>query len=291
MTETDAISFLLQCLRLILTPFAVTAGTIYLSRSYLVRKIQASVQHSYDAKLVVLRAELQQANDTAIEEMRHINSEQLAAYQAVWTTFQASHGIGFERQLKSVETLWEAFQLLQANTPPIMAVTDILIKDEYQSLLHKNNWKTLLDRLSDSQLMDSLTEISRDVELGRLFADQRLYAYFFAYRAIIGRIAVTLIKGRESSRIPFWPEDSGVKQYLAAVLTPAEVEQFGALGAGHYSWIRTRLEAKFLAVANAIVSGRRSLEESISLQEQITRQKVRDQVDKAINAGKDREHI
>ena len=176
--------------------------------------------------------------------------------------FQASHGAGFERRLEAVKILWEALLNVTRNTPSIVALTDILVEKEYQTLLTEDRWRQLVDQLTDDQFK-KISDATQAAESARPFAMEQLYAILFVYRGIVGRIIILMMNGRKSGVMPFWPRDTGVQQHLRVVLSDEELSEFQNGNIAHYTWVRLKLEAKFLLAAQTLVLGQETADKAV----------------------------
>lgn len=196
----------------------------------------------------------------------------MEAQKAAFGAFQASHVAAFERRLKAIEILWDACLDVLRNTPSIVALTDILLESEYQELLSRPRWRILVDQLSDADFK-KIADATEAAEAVRPFAKEKLYAILFTYRAIVGRIILSLIEGKEKESIVPWFRDPVVLQHMKVVFTDEEISAFQAPRIAHYSWIRRMLEAKFLLEAQTIALGQESaetaLEQSGKLRERV----------------------
>lgn len=212
----------------ILLPAISAAGgfgvVFLLARHYLLEKIRASVQHEYDVKLESYRDELKRESDVGLEKIRRFNTEQIAAQQVAFQAFQSSHGAAFERRLKAIEVIWEAFIYVSNNGPPVLTWVDVHLESEYSKLLSSRTGN-LIQQLSDGDVM-KLVDGTKGAELARPFAKDQLYAILFVYRAIVGRIIVLLMEGQKKGSVPFWPRDPVIKQHLQVLLSPQELQQF-----------------------------------------------------------------
>lgn len=123
----------------ILLPAISAAGGLglvfFLVRHYLLEKIRSSVQHEYDRKLETHRNDLKRESDVSLEKIKLFNTEQMASQQVAFQAFQSSHGAAFERRLKAIEVIWQAFTYVSNNAPPVLTWVDVCLESEYSELL------------------------------------------------------------------------------------------------------------------------------------------------------------
>ncbi|MGD0074729.1 MAG: hypothetical protein ABSD31_10365 [Candidatus Binataceae bacterium] len=263
---------------------AAGAATLFFARNYFTTKIRASIQHHYDVELESWKDALKRESDSELEKLRRFNTEQMEVQKAAFGAFQASHGAAFERRLKAIDVLWGAFLNVSRNTPSVVALTDILLETEYADLLSKPRWRVLVDALSDNDFQ-KLADMTEAAESVRPFAKEQLYAILFTYRAIVGRMILSLTEGKKKGSILPWPRDPVVHLHMKVVFSDEEISAFRALRVAHYSWIRRMLEAKFLLEAQTIALGQESaetaLQQSRKLRERVQLEIEQDQAQKA----------
>jgi len=260
--------WLIMLMTHVLIPAFSAAGgvglLVLLFRSYLLEKIKASIQHDYDLKLESHRDALKRQGETQLEQLRQFNAEQIGLQNAAFTAFQVSHGAAFERRLSAVDALWDGFLKVTEKIPPALTYLDILLETEYPKILENPQMESVIRDLSDKQSL-ALVRAGGLAEPNRPFAHPELYAIFYVYRAILGRIIWITKNGYEKGSIPYWPKDSVVQQYLNVVLSEEEVISVKDRLVGPYVQVRGLLEAKFLALAQKIVLGQESAEQILEV--------------------------
>jgi hypothetical protein len=72
-----------------------------------------------------------------------------------------------------------------------------------------------------------------------------------------------------------WHKDSGIRQLMAVVLTPDEIEQFDQARISKVSWLQRQLESKLLLAAQKVISGEGfgadSLAQAMKIQERVSK--------------------
>jgi hypothetical protein len=90
---------------------------------------------------------------------------------------------------------------LRARFSEALPLFDILNPDEYDPLLTNPNLSPALEELTEERLIKDFGAHSAEVDNARLYAGEYLFALFWAYRAITGRIAFQLLQGRKKGKI------------------------------------------------------------------------------------------
>jgi hypothetical protein len=224
---------------------AVTAGLVFVLKTYIGEKIKKSIEHEYEVAMERLRA------DNAQQQ-----SVQAVATALLVGSRQASH----DRRLAAIETLWSAILRLKETTPAVVGHADILLETEYGELLTNERFAAAFSELPDEQQVLQQNESVKEVESVRLYVGERLFLYFFVYRAITFRIPYLFDRGRKAGRVLPWYRDSGIRQLLSNALSQEEMVAFGQLKVGQLNWVQAVIETKILERADRVISGQESAE-------------------------------
>jgi hypothetical protein len=224
---------------------AVTAGLVFVLKTYIGEKIKKSIEHEYATKMERLRA------DNAQQQ-----SVQAVATALLAGSRQASH----DRRLTAIETLWSAILRLKEMIPAVVGHADILLETEYGELLTNERFAADFTELPDEQQVHRQLESVKEVESVRLYLGERLFLYFFVYRAITFRIAYLFDRGRKAGRVLPWYRDSGIRQLLGHVLSQEEMVVFDQQKFCQLNWVQALIETKILQHADRVISGQESAE-------------------------------
>ena len=135
---------------------------------------------------------------------------------------------------------------------------DILVASEYDELLSNPKLTPALAELSSEALASDFGMQTPEIDSARLYAGEYMFALFWAYRAISGRIAFIVMNGQRNGTIQDWAQDHGIRQLMWYVLTDAEIQEFDNLQLGKVNWLRNQIEQKMLAHSAKIISGEAS---------------------------------
>ncbi|MGO9924210.1 MAG: hypothetical protein ACLQIB_57150 [Isosphaeraceae bacterium] len=158
----------------------LTAGLVYLARTWIGERLKKSIEHEY---LV------------ALERLRADNAQYQSVQATAMSSFSASRHAAIERRLNSIEKLWSAILKLKAVTPAAVAFADNLLATEYEEF-HKN--RKLVEVLQYVSLHETTEEMKSlsEVEECRLYIGETVYLLFFIYRAVTARLVFLFEKGR-----------------------------------------------------------------------------------------------
>jgi hypothetical protein len=234
------------------------AVLIWLSKSWVTERLKRAVEHEYAHKLETHKSQLRAEHELALERIRIDNARELEVHSAAIRSFQMGHMAGQELRLAAIEALWGATLRLREQTPSVLVLTDLIERGQCNALLEGDTFVAALEELSHDRLMKVMHEASTGVEESRPFVGEPLWALYFAYRVIVGRIWIVLQEGRDKASIRAWQEDHGIHQVLDQVLNPEEAREFKAMNIGTFSWLRMCIESKILANMHAVISGEES---------------------------------
>lgn len=241
----------------LLSSAAVSGSTaailIFLARTWMSERIKQSIKHEYDVLLEQYKHELKAEHEIALERLRASNAENQAIQAVAMASFAEGHKAAHERRLAAIEMVWKEIVRLRKATPAATTLVDILVPQERQQFVTNPRLRELVDSFSIEQ-MEKLF-LSDTAENARPFVGEFIYALFFAYRALSGRVAFFIKNGVEKGKVDNWFEDPGIRRLISAALTPEEIKQFDETKVRMFMWLRNLIEQKILGQANRIISG------------------------------------
>lgn len=238
---------------------ALTAALVFLAKNLISTRLKQSIEHEYSAKLETYKHSLKAEHEIAVERLRASNAQDSAIRSAATASFTEGHKAALEKRLSAIESTWKSINYLRSNTFDALNKLDIILPSEFQTFLTNANMRRALDDLSMERI-DSLmdNEQTREVDAIRPFIGEYIYSLYYAYRALTGRVAYILLKGREAGRISPWYDDAAVRQLISVFMTGEEVNQFNAVECGKFGWMRCLIDQKMLSQMSRIVSGEES---------------------------------
>jgi hypothetical protein len=123
--------------------------------------------------------------------------------------------------------------------------------------------RSSLEGLSIATINAQILSSTADAALERIKVGELLYALFDAYRTIIARASITLVRGRDEGQITPWYTDSIVCSVLNSIFSQDELSDFKSASLGKLTWVRTRLERKFIESARDVLSGHASANQAV----------------------------
>ena len=163
---------------------AVTAGLVFILKTYIGEKIKKSIEHEYAV---------------AMERLRADNAQQQSVQAVATASLVASRQASHDRRLTAIETLWSAILRLKEMTPTVAVLADTILETEYVMLPANPTLAAALNELPGPQVSQQ-NESVKEVEAARLYIGERLFLYFFIYRAVTFRIAYLFDRGRTVER-------------------------------------------------------------------------------------------
>lgn len=217
------------------------------------------------------RLYLKWKHDYEIEAERF--RDQLSTTRLVLETALASasqvQGAAQERILKAVETLWGTVVELGDLALKNLILFELLDPKEYQLAFTKSNLAALLPQMSETELGDMIEQTGKKCEPLRPFLGERLWSLFWVYRAVIGRLCVKIVRGRDKRKIYGWDFDMNGEpdEYLIKLLGFALSEdEIKTLSQSRSvaKLLKTLFEQKILLEAEGRISGRHMAEINVA---------------------------
>ena len=241
---------------------------IWLSREWISTRLKTTIQHEYDQKLEIHKANLKAQSDLALLKLKTGLEKEATLHAAAHASFAEGQKAAIERKLIAVDELWSQILNLRNNLPPIIGFIDVMTVDEYKSAKDHKTFQALTDELSLEKIISLVNE---KIERVRPYVGEYLWAVFFSYQAIMLRILYLMHLGREDAEKIEWHKDSGTRQLMKAVLTADEITEFDKMKFSKVSWLQRRLEVKVLTAIQKIISrekfGAESLEQAKNIQQ------------------------
>lgn len=267
---------------------AVLAVALLVIRVWVVRRIEAGIDYTYQTRFEGFKASLQEENTRSLIGFR----KQLEQHETLvaYARDSAAHGhrAVMERRLDGIQQLWNSFLSLNQDLPAAVDYIDLLTRDEYRKRDFRGSGTRLLSNLS----MESIDALSAkhgqvsgflsgekagstdySVERVRPLVGEYMWTVFASYRLLAFRVLFLLHQSTEDKNVVVWYEDSHILEILTALLDQREMDEFDNLRFGHFFWMRNRLERKLLLSIQKTLSGETSGEQAIqqamSIQEQL----------------------
>ena len=240
----------------ILASSATSGLLIWITKEWISTRLKLSIQHEYDQKLEAHKAILKASNETTLVEFKSKLENEANTRALAVSAFSVGQRATIERRLNSVDRLWEKILDIRKESPPVLAMVDVMTVKEYTNAKGDNTFMQLMDGYNEQNIIRMAEEKEGHSESLRLYTGEYLWALFYAYRAINIRIVLLLYYGQTDEQKLKWHEDEMIRGLLSNIITKAELSAFDAEASGKVSWIRNKIETKFLNTAQNIISGK-----------------------------------
>lgn len=128
------------------------AVIIWLSREWISARLKGSIQHEYNQRLEVHKAQLKAEHEVAILNIKTALERQATLHSLAHASFAEGQKASMERKLNAVETLWAHWLKLGTSLPPILGFLDIMTVDEYRGLKDDPKFRALAGDLSHEKI-------------------------------------------------------------------------------------------------------------------------------------------
>ena len=223
-------------------------GLVFAGKTWLGERIRRSVASDYDRALEEHRDALARITD-------QISAVQSAANAALIE----GQRVSAEWRAKAVDDLWREVLRIRNESPAALTMLDILLPEEHQQFVTDPRLRASVPELDE----EYATFSDPEVEYVRPFLGEHLFALFFIYRAVNGRICFLLERDVKAGEVKPWFDDAGIQQLLRTILTEDEIRSLGKLRHGHVHWMRNLIEGKMLEHLRRVIAGEVSTEEGI----------------------------
>lgn len=229
----------------------------WLVRTWLSERLTASIQHEFDEKLEVLRAQ----HDGDLERLRHELSSQQAIPAAATAAMLSARAAAHDRTLDAVQDLWQRVlrirDLVAERLPPLAFMTREDILKLPIPLLSREEIRQALAEWCSSEIASPAIESSRPL------VGDVLWSYFFAYRAFTGRTCMLYAgcaPGGFRAGHTFFLDDDHCRRILESVLSPAEMSEIEQSAVGAFAKASGLLEQRISLEARKVITGGSSAE-------------------------------
>ncbi len=222
---------------------ALTAGIVFLTKTWLSERLVNSIRHEYDQKFAVFQADIRAA--------------EAEKYDAR-SSFGTAHSAAFVKRLDAMQAIWTAIMELRRKTPMVLVMFDHVQGNRFQELIAnmKDNEK-VLEQVSFETVGSELGPIAQKAEEARLLAGDQMGAFFDAYKSLIVIASSLLYVALKQGHGQAWHEGNQVNYLLETFLSSEELAEFHKQ-TFKMEWVRKAIERKVLAYAQNVVSGRES---------------------------------
>lgn len=219
--------------------------------------LKGGVKWFADRAAASLDARLRLTYDQQLERFRSdLSAHQGSISSAVGASVSANMAL-HARRIAAVEAIWNAILQIRQNTSTMLFGYQILVPSEYGLVVEKPE---LFGSITQAEMQRRLIDMPQ-VENNRPFVTPDVWNLFFVYQAFAYRSAWRAIEGvHVRDRLPLWDHDEEGKidhtrKILIATLSNDDIAYVDRFEIGAPQRALERLEAKFLSIAGASISG------------------------------------
>lgn len=168
------------------------------------------------------------------------------------------------RRIESVQKLWNTILIMKNFFSPVIVFFDVFSPKEYQKALHESNFSQYFHGEIANFYVEMPKEIE-EIENLRPFLGDKLWFYFYAYRAILGRLVFHAFELKSNiNNTNHWLNDSLIQEYIKFLLSSDEIEILNSKNRDliNVRYLINLIEEKILYEINLIIEGKKTLEES-----------------------------
>ena len=173
-------------------------------------RIELKWKHDYDRDLARLNGELTTTR-TLLQTALDSASQARQAAQ--------------ERILRAVEILWATLVELRDQVYPVLYIYEVLLPEEYPKAL-SDPGSVGLSKVDTNEFGLQNVKIGKPPERVRPFLGEDLWILYWAYRAVVGRLCLKVLEGRDKRKIPPWGLNARWRaRRVHGQIAPASLEQ------------------------------------------------------------------
>lgn len=139
------------------------------------------------------------------------------------TYIESRKAFNIER-IQSIKLIWSELVKIKNSRPSPIIFLDIFMFNEYKQI-YRNPKFDFFDAELDHQKLAKAT--SSSAEEARPFIDEKAFSYFWAYKALIGRLSMYVKKIREEGQPKkIWREESSILSTIKPIFSDEEMHRF-----------------------------------------------------------------
>lgn len=173
----------------------------------------------------------------------------------------AGHMVAQERRLKGVETIWAEVMRIREAAGRYLFIYNLMLENEYDDALPGRGRAEVIPAEAWENFVEKERCAQGEIEQNRPFVGERLWTYFFIYRAFNMRLVMKTLYGRGKGHIHPWYADmqgrpDSHKRVWAAVLNEVEIGEALKRPTGGPQYVIGLMEQKILHEIDVLISGR-----------------------------------
>jgi hypothetical protein len=253
------------------TTAVLTTALGWLFRTWIAKRLTASVQHKYDARLAALSAELKERTDasaaTLTAELKERTDASAARLKATFDRESeklklASQSFGevqkasLAKRLEAVEKMWKAALYLSDSVPAAVTTLDVLTEKEILEADGIERYMRLLAALDHEKVNGRVIDETRKLAEDRPYVGEVLWSLYATYHAITFRTIYLVDSSKQNRNKRLWHRDRNIQLYIKAALGESTYAEFEQLEHGRSMWLHDKFARKILQTMDSIIAGR-----------------------------------
>lgn len=270
---SDVQAFALTVLSSAGASFALSGAVVWLARTWIGERLQASIRHEYDQRLAALNAELRSNGDANLASLKAEIDRQSEQLRIASSSFNEVQKAAIARKLDAVDVLWTGILAAREVIPPIMSFIDILTVDEYVAAKDAPTFRELTGDLDQTKVMKIAMDARGNLERVRPYVGEYVWALFATFQAVMMRTVFLIHLSKEDAAKLNWHQDGGIRQLISSAFGSEGLEQFDQVRIGKVGWLREQFERRILGAMEKLITGKEfgeaALRQAQAMEEQI----------------------
>jgi hypothetical protein len=235
---------------------ALSGAIVWLARTWIGERLQASIKHEYDQRLAALNAELRSRGDAHLATLKAEIDRQSEKLRITSLSFTEVQKAAIARKLDAIDVLWAGILSAREAIPPIMNFIDILTVDEYVDAKNHPTFRSLTGELDQAKVMKIAMDAQGTLERVRPYVGEYIWALFATYQAVMMRTIFLIHLSKEDSAKLNWHQDSGVRQLISSAFGSKGLDEFDQVRIGKIGWLGVQFESLVLAAMEKLIAGK-----------------------------------
>lgn len=269
----DLESFLFTVLSSVGFSALLTAGGLWLARTWISARLREGIKHEYDASLAALNAELRRTGDAQLASLKATIDQQAEKLRIAAVSFTEVQKASITRKLEAVDAMWSVILATRASMPSSVSYMDILTTDEYRSVMDTPSFREQSQDLNNDVVMQFGATAFGDLEKHRPFTGEYTWALFTTYHSLLMRLVLLIFLGKSDPEKMNWHKDTVVRRLIASGLGAAGLAEFDTMPVMRIGWMRDKFERLILQAMNKLITGKEfsqsALDQAVAMEEQI----------------------
>ncbi len=249
-------TFLWSVISSVGTSAVLIAALGWLFRTWIAKRLTASVQHEYDARLAALSAELKERTDASAARLKANFDRESEKLKLASQSFGEVQKASLTKRLEAVEKMWKAALNLSDSVPAAVTTLDVLTEREILEADGIENYMRLLHTLNHEKVNGRVMEETRKLAEHRLYIGEVLWSLYATYQAVTLRTIYLVDNSKHNSKNRLWHEDKNIQLYIKAALGGSTFAEFKQLEHGRSRWLHDKFVRKILQTMDSIIAGR-----------------------------------